>query len=174
MPNLNSHQTNNRPQQKSICELFKCNNFNTLYWSWTYRGCRHQPCLLICAKSKSCQTHSHKKTNFGPFMNNSKLQFAPNSNSRQIQILLDSNSCRIQNRTRFKFVPDSNSRTIQIRTQLKFAHNSNSHTIQIRTQFKFAPKSTNIPAVTSIVPANLTTGLAHMSDSLVRVSRQFE
>ena len=74
-------------------------------------------------------------------MNNSKLQSAPNSNSRQIQILLDSNSCRIQNRTRFKFVPDSNSRTIKIRTQLKFAHNSNSRTIQIRTQVNKYPSS---------------------------------
>ena len=82
-----------------------------------------------------------QKTNFGPFMNNSKLQSAPNSNSRQIQILLDSNSCRIQNRTRFKFVPDSNSRTIQIRTQLKFAHNSNSRSIQIRTQVNKYPSS---------------------------------
>ena len=82
-----------------------------------------------------------QKTNFGPFMNNSKLQFAPNSNSCQIQILLDSNSCWIQNRTRFKFVPVSNSRAIQIRTQLKFAHNSNSRTIQIRTQVNKYPSS---------------------------------
>ncbi|PPD66311.1 hypothetical protein GOBAR_DD36806 [Gossypium barbadense] len=42
-PVLTVRQTG-RPNPKSNYELFNCNNLNIRYWSWNYRGCRHQTC----------------------------------------------------------------------------------------------------------------------------------